>query len=122
MAGASAFVMLAGSSNIFLIALMLLGLGLGQAMSIAALSGLVGDLGRALPAGVSENSVYGVFRLVERSGNALGPLIAGTLLGLYGFSPTVMIIGGVTALCAMVFAATVGTRRAGAIELPTGRS
>lgn len=118
-AGASAFILLGGSSSVLLIGLMLLGLGLGQAISIAALSGLVGEFSRTLPAGVSETSVYGVFRLVERSGSALGPLVAGILLGLYGFAATILIIGGATALCAVIFIATMAISRSDTIELPS---
>jgi predicted MFS family arabinose efflux permease len=122
LAGASAFVVAAGSPDIPVIGIMLLGLGLGQAISIAALSGLVGDLGRQLPAGVTETSVYGIFRLVERTGNALGPLIAGGLLGFYGFSTTVMLIGGATALCALTFALATTFRRPTNLELPSAGS
>lgn len=118
-AGVSAFTLLAGATNVFVIGGMLLGLGLGQAISIAALSGLVGEFSRTLPAGVNENSVYGVFRLVERSGSALGPLVAGTLLGLYGFSTTFMIIGGGAALCAVLFALTMGISRTDTIVQPS---
>jgi Na+/melibiose symporter-like transporter len=110
-AGASALVVFAGGDRTIPIALMLLGLGLGQAISIAPLSGLVGELGRELLGAVSENSVYGIFRLVERTGNALGPLIAGALLGIYGFSTTVMIIGSATAVCAIAFGALFGLMR-----------
>src|SRR5205085_12374798 len=102
--GTSAFfLLLGGDEKIIPITLMLLGLGLGQAISIAPLSGLVGELGRELPGSVSENSVYGIFRLVERTGNALGPLIAGSLLGIYGFSLTIIVIGGACAICAALF-------------------
>lgn len=120
-AGASAFVMLGETGEATLVAVMLLGLGLGQAISIAPLSGLVGELGRELP-GVSESSVYGIFRLVERTGNALGPLIAGALLGIYGFSGAVMIIGGAMALCALAFAAIIGIMREGRRESTAGVS
>ncbi|WAP67628.1 MFS transporter [Jiella pelagia] len=122
LAGSSAFVLATASTDIPVIGVMLLGLGLGQAISIAALSGLVGDLGRQLPAGVSETSVYGIFRLVERTGNALGPLIAGGLLGVYGFSTTVMLIGGATALCALTFALTTILARPANLELPSAGS
>ena len=117
-AGVSAFVVYLGGAHIMPIAAMLLGLGLGQAISIAPLSGLVGEMGRALPGNVSENSVYGIFRLVERTGNALGPLVGGVLLGIYGFSTTVMIIGGGMALCALLFSAMLGSRRQPKLELP----
>jgi predicted MFS family arabinose efflux permease len=120
-AGASAFVVFAQGSQTILIAIMLLGLGLGQAISIAPLSGLVGELGRELPAGISESSVYGIFRLVERTGNALGPLVAGILLGTYGFSTTVTIIGGVMALCALLFFALIGAMRSTRLGLPAAR-
>jgi hypothetical protein len=90
---------------------MLFGLGIGQAISIAPLSGLVGELSRGLPTAVSESSVYGIFRLVERTGSALGPLIAGALLGLYRFQTTVIVIGAVTALSALLFGALIGPIR-----------
>jgi Na+/melibiose symporter-like transporter len=116
-AGSSAFLVLVGGDETIPIALLLLGLGLGQAISIAPLSGLVGELGRELPK-VSENSVYGIFRLVERTGNALGPLIAGALLGTYGFSSTVMMIGGATAICAVSFGALIWLVRQPTIDAP----
>jgi predicted MFS family arabinose efflux permease len=120
-AGASAFAVLAGGAYTLPIAAMLFGLGLGQAISIAPLSGLVGELGRDLPAGISESSVYGIFRLVERTGNALGPLVAGILLGAYGFSTTVAIIGGAMAVCALLFLAMIGLMRSTKLALPTAR-
>ena len=104
LAGASAFALLGGGAeDPARIALMLLGLGLGQALSIAALSGLVGDYGRRHAGEVTEGSVYGIFRLVERTGNALGPPVAGALLGLYGFADAAMIVGGAAMACALVF-------------------
>lgn len=120
-AGASAFVVFAHGSETLLIAVMLLGLGLGQAISIAPLSGLVGELGRELPGGTSESSIYGIFRLVERTGNALGPLIGGILLGIYGFSTTVAIIGGIMAICALSFFAMLGVIRSTRLGLPATR-
>jgi predicted MFS family arabinose efflux permease len=119
-AGLSAFVVLFGSDETLPIAAMLLGLGLGQAISIAPLSGLVGELGRDLPRDISESTIYGIFRLVERTGNALGPLVAGVLLGAYGFSTTVMIIGAAMAVCALTFLATIGLMRTTKLELPAG--
>ena len=104
LAGASAFALAGGGDeDPARIALMLLGLGLGQALSIAALSGLVGDYGRRHAGEVTEGSVYGIFRLVERTGNALGPPVAGALLGLYGFADAAMIVGGAAMACALVF-------------------
>ncbi|MFL5260467.1 MAG: hypothetical protein ACJ8AS_11995, partial [Hyphomicrobiales bacterium] len=73
--------------------------------------------------GVNENSVYGIFRLVERTGNALGPLIAGALVGMYGFRITVVLIGGATAVSAALFGILVAIareRRAGAPAIGGG--
>ena len=117
-AGASAFTMLLGVDRILPLALMLFGLGVGQAIGIAPLSGLVGELGRELPTAVSESSVYGIFRLVERTGSALGPLIAGALLGLYRFQTTVIIIGAVMALSALLFGALIGLIRQTKVGVP----
>lgn len=121
-AGASALVLLTGATGMLPVAAMLLGLGLGQAISIAPLSGLVGQLGRELPPCISENSIYGIFRLVERTGNALGPLVAGLLLGIYGFSTTAAIIGAAVAACAVLFFATIGLARPAGLGLPAARS
>lgn len=120
-AGLSSFVLLAHGDAVLMIALMLVGLGLGQAISIAPLSGLVGEVARDLPAEIGESSVYGIFRLVERTGNALGPLVSGLLLGLYGFETTVMIIGAGMAVCALCFFIIVGMVR-GTGELPAAGS
>lgn len=117
-AGLSAFVVLVHADQTVLIAVMLLGLGLGQAISIAPLSGLVGELGRELPSDISESTIYGIFRLVERTGNALGPLVAGVLLGIHGFSVTVMMIGGAMAICALSFLAVIGLMRMTKLQLP----
>ncbi|MEJ8571566.1 MFS transporter [Microbaculum marinum] len=110
LAGAGGLLMLFGADNIYVIAVMLLVLGVGQALSITPQSALVGEFGAHLNGRVSESSLYGIFRLVERVGNALGPMIAGALLGLYGFSTTVVLIGICVALGAVVFGLTVGLR------------
>ena len=50
-------------------------LGLGQALSIAAQSALVGEHCQEEIARYGDDAVYGVYRLLERLGNALGPLL-----------------------------------------------
>jgi predicted lipid-binding transport protein (Tim44 family) len=59
-----------------------------------------------------------MFRLVERTGNALGPLVAGALLGVYGFATTATIIGGTAAVCALLFLAVIGLLRPAKFEVP----
>ncbi|MFG1431618.1 MFS transporter [Xanthobacter sp. V2C-8] len=77
-------------------------LGLGQALSIASQSALVADT--AANRGFSPAGVLGLFRLVERSGNAAGPAGAGILMAAIGFSFTTGLMGAVVVAGALVFA------------------
>ncbi len=90
-------------TNVWLIGALLLQLGIGQALSIASQSALVGELGQQLQLPVNESALYGIFRLIERSGSALGPALAGLLLARYGFRTTTVIIGAIVAAGATVF-------------------
>ncbi|MFG1393416.1 MFS transporter [Xanthobacter agilis] len=103
--------------SVALIVFALAMLGLGQALSIASQSALVADMA-ALP-GFSSAGVLGLFRLVERSGNAAGPAAAGILLAAVGFSVTTAAMGVVVVAGAVAFAlsghrlsAPSGSRRA----------
>ena len=60
-------------------------LGLGQALSIAAQSALVADHCQEEIRVYGDDAVYGVYRLLERLGNALGPLIASLLVIFWGY-------------------------------------
>lgn len=102
LAGLATLYPLLGNS-VWLIGALLLQLGIGQALSIASQSALVGELGQRLPEPVNESALYGVFRLIERSGSALGPALAGLLLAHYGFRLTTLIIGGMVAFGAASF-------------------
>lgn len=75
-------------------ALMLLLLGIGQAMSITPQSALVADLSDGLDRQQSAG-VLGLFRLVERSGSAIGPALGALLLGSIGFAGAVASVGAV---------------------------
>ncbi len=89
-------------------AAMVLQLGVAQALSITPQSALVGELGRRHLPDVPEGMVYGVFRLVERSGNAIGPALTAVVLGTYGFDMALIVVGGVSALGAVLYVAAVG--------------
>lgn len=67
------------------LALAMLILGLGQAISIASQSALVGVFAQDEARTFGETAVYGAYRLIERLGNAAGPLVAGVLLAQFGF-------------------------------------
>jgi len=83
-------------------AMMVAQLGIAQALSITPQSALVGELGQRAAnnlsvAGVTEGSVYGVFRLIERAGNAVGPALAAWLLGAYGTEVAMVAVGAIVA-------------------------
>ena len=77
------------------LALVLLGVGVGQALSITPQSAMVADLARSAPPRVGAR-VLGVFRLTERGGSALGPLVGAWLLAALGFGGAVAAIGVAT--------------------------
>ncbi|CAH1653187.1 MFS transporter [Chelatococcus asaccharovorans] len=104
-AGLSGLSVLISAEEPLVLALMLGLFGIGQAISIAPQSALVGEFGRALAGDISDSSLYGIFRLVERTGNALGPACAGFLLGRYGFTSAVIVIGLGMAFASAVFVA-----------------
>ena len=84
--GLSGLLLLISDSFLVLFGVVFL-LGLGQALSIAAQSALVAEHCQEEIRIYGHDAVYGVYRLLERLGNALGPLIAahpGDLLGLPG--------------------------------------
>ncbi|MEO1194110.1 MAG: MFS transporter [Pseudomonadota bacterium] len=92
-------------------AAMVFQLGIAQALSITPQSALVGELGRRYLPHISEGMVYGVFRLVERSGNAIGPALAAFFLGAYGLQVALIAVGLVSALGALAYLAALGLSR-----------
>jgi len=77
--------------------------GIGQAMSITAQSALVGEHCSEEVARYGDHTVYGVYRLLERLGNAAGPLIAAGLLVLWGHRQGFIAIGALTVVCGVLF-------------------
>jgi predicted MFS family arabinose efflux permease len=82
-------------------------LGVAQALSITPQSALVGDIGRRVAPEISEGTLYGVFRVIERAGNAVGPLLAAWLLGGFGQGTTLAVLGAVVASGALLFTLSV---------------
>ena len=78
-------------------------LGLGQAMSIASQSALVADMAAQAPRGGGAG-VLGLFRLIERSGNAAGPASAGLLMAGVGFAGASGLMGLLVVAGALLFA------------------
>jgi predicted MFS family arabinose efflux permease len=65
---------------------------------------MVAEVCRAEIATLGQSAVYGVYRLVERLGNASGPLVAAVLLETVGFRSAFVAIGAGLLLCAALFA------------------
>jgi MFS family permease len=86
-------------------------LGLGQALSIAAQGTLVGELCREEIKEFGDGSVYGTYRLLERLGNAAGPLLAGVLVVRYGYQSAFVAISALVLVCGVLFAIATGAYR-----------
>lgn len=87
------------------VALMLLMIGLGQAMSITSQTHMVVDLSQNI-AGARSTSVLGFFRLIERGGSAVGPLTGAWLLTAVGLAPALMLTGGIVVAGSLAYAWT----------------
>jgi len=79
-------------------------LGLGQALSIAAQSALVGERCKEEIARYGDDAVYGVYRLLERIGNALGPLAASILVVKWGYLGAFVSLSAFVLVCGLLFA------------------
>ncbi len=102
LAGACMLLLLVGTTPLVIAGVLAL-LGLGQAMSIASQSALVADSAQHVPGG-SSAGVLGLFRLIERTGNAVGPAAAGLLLAAVGFASAGATLGILVVAGALGFA------------------
>jgi MFS family permease len=108
LSGIGTLLMMAGNDVGWIFAAVFL-IGLGQSLSIAAQSALVREHCDKEVRAIGEPAVYGVYRLLERLGNALGPLLAAVLLMAFGYRTGFVVTGGAVALCGLVF--ILATRR-----------
>jgi MFS family permease len=106
--GLGGVVLLAGASIPWIFAAVVL-VGIGQALSISAQSALVAEHCTAEIRRMGDGVVYGVYRLLERLGNALGPMIAAGLVLAVGYRSSFIVIGSCVALTGLLFLAA--TRR-----------
>ncbi|MBL8518053.1 MAG: MFS transporter [Betaproteobacteria bacterium] len=79
-------------------------LGIGQALSIASQSALVADHCHEEIKRFGSDAVYGVYRLLERLGNALGPLLASVLVIYYDYQGAFIAISALVLICGLLFA------------------
>ncbi len=79
-------------------------LGVAQALSITPQAAMVPQLARAEIAARGEATVYGYYRLVERIGSAVGPLVAAALLQWVTFRQSFIVLGAIVLACGIGFA------------------
>lgn len=100
--GLGGLLMLAGGSVVWVFAAVVL-IGFGQSLSISAQSALVSDHCKDEIARMGEGTVYGVYRLLERMGNALGPLVAAGLVTGMGYHKSFIVFGALVMVCGIAF-------------------
>ena len=77
-----------GSFGLLLIVVLI---GIAHGISVSPQIPLIMDL--LSDQGIDNGKVIGIFRLTERIGNVLGPLLGGLALSLFGYNMTIMIFG-----------------------------
>lgn len=102
LSGLGGVVLLAGGDMALVFAAMVL-VGAGQALSISAQSALVSEHCGASIARLGEGAVFGVYRLLERLGNAAGPLVAAALAMGWGYRSGFIALGGFVCACGALF-------------------
>jgi MFS family permease/HAMP domain-containing protein len=102
LSGLGGFLMLA-SDKFWVIFGLVISLGVGQALSIASQSALVAEHCKEEIATFGTDAVYGVYRLLERLGNALGPLLASVLVIYYGYEGAFVAISALVVVCGILF-------------------
>jgi len=78
------------------------GLGIGQSISIAPQLALVSEVCTAECARIGQGTVFGVFRLLERMGAALGPFAVAAMLKQWGYAWAMVGIGAIVAVAGLL--------------------
>lgn len=100
--GLGGLLLLAGGDTAWVLGAILL-IGLGQSLSMSAQSALVGEHCSLEVSRMGESAVYGVYRLLERMGNAIGPILAGVLVMTFDYRTAFVAIGGLAIFCGALF-------------------
>lgn len=103
LSGLSGLAMMLPFGFLSILALVFL-LGLGQAISISPQAAMVTQVCVNEMKVLGQSAIYGVYRLVERLGNALGPLLGAVLLEIAGFRGAFVGIGLGVLVCSVLFA------------------
>jgi MFS family permease len=98
------------SGSVLVVFLAVLIIGFGQSLSISAQSALVSDHCADEIARMGDGAVYGVYRLLERFGNAVGPLLASLLVIGLGYERAFVAIGALVIVCGLAFTFSIRNR------------
>ena len=90
----------AGVMPVYLVTVLL---GLGQGLSIAAQSSLLSQVCAAEIAAHGSGPTFGAYRLLERLGNATGPILAGALALMLGTSAAFVAMAALVLACGLCF-------------------
>jgi predicted MFS family arabinose efflux permease len=101
---AAACIVLLGTEQGTLAAL-LLAFGVAQSLLITPQAGLVGELVARHGGRIGEDAAYGLFRLIERAGSALGPVVAGVVMSRFGFAVSILTLGAIVLAGTAIFLA-----------------
>ncbi len=101
----------AGQLHVYLAVLLV---AMGQSMSIAAQSALVREHCDREVQVMGEAAVYGVYRLLERLGNTLGPIVAALLVQAVGYRFSFVYAGLAVLACGVSFFLITRMKRFGA--------
>ncbi len=80
-------------------------LGVAHAIGVSPQLALINDFCKEVVQEVGSGTATGIFRLIERLGNVLGPIIAGILISQFGFRGAFLGIGCVSFVCITCFTA-----------------
>jgi predicted MFS family arabinose efflux permease len=78
-------------------------LGISHAIGVSPQLALINDFCKDVVQEVGSGTVTGIFRLIERIGNVLGPILAGVLISFFGFKEAFMGIGLLCLSCITCF-------------------
>lgn len=103
-AAAAMFIIYSFDSTAGLLAAITL-LGIAHAIGVSPQLALINDFCKDVVQEVGSGTAAGIFRLIERLGNVLGPIIAGVLISQFGFNGAFLGIGIISLVCTTIFTA-----------------
>ena len=90
-----------GASNA--VAIAILALGVGHALSLTSQLAIVQEVADRHPSGLGRASTIGAYRLVERAGMVLGPIVAGVFAAAFGYRGAIVGIGVIVVACIVLY-------------------